>query len=1128
MHHRSWRLGLWVVISICLHPAIQAQNPLPKVLDSRLKLELFAENPQLATPTGIDIDHLGRVWALESNTHFPPEGYQGHKTDRLLVLRDANGDGRADEVTLFSDDLIHAMSVAVRPLWYPVPARKTDKRILPAPKLSVYVATRKEILLLHDDDGDLRADRRERLVHLDTPGDYPHDGLAGIAFDATGWMYFGFGENLGADYKAIGVDGTTLSGGGEGGSIFRCRLDGTQLTRWTTGFWNPHASCIDAYGQLFSVDNDADSRPPCRLLHMIPGGDYGYRYRNGRKGLHPFTAWNGEIPGTLPMVAGTGEAPSGIVAYESEGFPEEYLGNLLVGSWGDHRIDRFRLKQKGASFESLAEPLVVGNENFRPVGLAVAPDGSLYFTDWVLRDYKLHGRGRIWRLSPVAPREKPVPELAAMLNRSTQELYPALSSTTLAVRREAAHLLAQSHPGRNLLSLQVPDTNKSPTSRMEALWALVNVACQTQPPEDLLPMLRSLAVNLLDRPRTGSGTGFAVAGGRFPRGVERAELWLEDQKLQDQFPSFNEVLSLVRPTGVPVSSQATEPEPTRLAKAHAYLRKNTGKFETKARIEGFLGQFKSADPFLQSMAIQCCSKLPDEQTFRELWETWQTVPANATKNVVRQSGRDGRVEMVTVPLSQDETVLFARVALVLGARSRFPKQAEFVSLVLKDKLPAVRRLGVQWAAEERLKDLRPEVEALLRDDAIDSDLFLTTLAALEMLDGVSPVDFDKTPASKYVLPLVIKDGPVGVRKLALRLVSPSDPALTVELYQQFLASPDESLRLEAIRTLQLSPLPAAAELLQGVAGNPEQPLVARAEAIAGLAVAAKSAPADSPLRGLLDKIIKEDTGRLRVEALRTLRGSAVKDKPSPAVVKLAAKLIADKGPAAAPFNESFLELALYRDASRRAQLPRFAEAELVEQLRLALTGAPATEVPELPAVARPKTVRDWDQLATVFSDFALNQPAVQSGGAVAQLPSVLSDPPAGRRVFFHINSAGCAKCHTIDGRGGKIGPDLTTIARTMDREKLTYSILEPSREMAPQFVSWTFELKTGKVLTGLILSEESEKLKIGTPDGQVHDLTLNEIESRTPQKTSLMPEKLIDQLTMQEFLDLLAFLETLK
>jgi glucose/arabinose dehydrogenase len=95
------------------------------------------------------------------------------------------------------------------------------------------------------------------------------------------------------------------------------------------------------------------------------------------------------------MVSGTGEAPSGIVAYESDGLPKKYIGNLLVTSWGDHRIDRFVLEPKGFSFQSRPETIIQGDKNFRPVGLAVAPDGSLYCTDWVLRDYKLHGRGRV-------------------------------------------------------------------------------------------------------------------------------------------------------------------------------------------------------------------------------------------------------------------------------------------------------------------------------------------------------------------------------------------------------------------------------------------------------------------------------------------------------------------------------------------------------------------------------------------------------------------------------------------------------------------------------------------------------------------------------------------------------------
>ncbi|MFP6770117.1 MAG: PVC-type heme-binding CxxCH protein, partial [Planctomycetaceae bacterium] len=273
-----------LVVLLLVTAALDAAEKLPTVRDPRLVIELFAADPAIVTPTGLDVDHAGRVFALESNTHFPPEGYNRHASDRLLVLRDRDGDGRSERPIVFADGFVHAMSVAVRTSFV---AGQPD---------TVLVATRKEVVALWDDDGDLVADRRRRVLQLDTPGNYPHNGLAGFAFDGRGQMYIGLGENLGAAYKLIGSDKTTLPGGGEGGNIYRCRPDGSKLELFATGFWNPHASCVDAFGRLFNVDNDPDSLPPCRLMHIVAGGDYGYRFRNGRTGFHPFTSWNGEIP----------------------------------------------------------------------------------------------------------------------------------------------------------------------------------------------------------------------------------------------------------------------------------------------------------------------------------------------------------------------------------------------------------------------------------------------------------------------------------------------------------------------------------------------------------------------------------------------------------------------------------------------------------------------------------------------------------------------------------------------------------------------------------------------------------------------------------------------------------------
>ena len=186
---------------------------------------------------------------------------------------------RKPEFTTFFEGTKHTMDIAVHP------------------DGSVYLATRNEILRLKDTKGTGKADVKERIAFLDTKGDYPHNGLSGLCFDSQGNLYFGMGENLGASYKMIGSDGTTISGEGDGGHIFWCTADGKKLRKVATGFWNPFGICRDIYGRMFAVDNDPDAMPPCRLLHVVEGGDYGFQFRYGRSGRHPFQAWNGELPG---------------------------------------------------------------------------------------------------------------------------------------------------------------------------------------------------------------------------------------------------------------------------------------------------------------------------------------------------------------------------------------------------------------------------------------------------------------------------------------------------------------------------------------------------------------------------------------------------------------------------------------------------------------------------------------------------------------------------------------------------------------------------------------------------------------------------------------------------------------
>src|SRR5207244_789068 len=79
------------------------------------------------------------------------------------------------------------------------------------------------------------------------------------------------------------------------------------------------------------------------------------------------------------------------------------------------------------------------------------------------------------------------------------------------------------------------------------------------------------------------------------------------------------------------------------------------------------------------------------------------------------------------------------------------------------------------------------------------------------------------------------------------------------------------------------------------------------------------------------------------------------------------------------------------------------------------------------------------------------------------------DAAAGEHVFFHPRGPRCYSCHRIDGRGAAVGPDLSGIGRALNRDKLIESILAPSKEIAPQFVSWVITTRDGKVRTGVIV-----------------------------------------------------------
>ena len=312
------------------------------------------------------------------------------------------------------------------------------------------------------------------------------------------------------------------------------------------------------------------------------------------------------------------------------------------------------------------------------------------------------------------------------------------------------------------------------------------------------------------------------------------------------------------------------------------------------------------------------------------------------------------------------------------------------------------------------------------------------------------------------------------------MLPPTLKELDGKLLGELVASTDEGLRREAVRTLGHSPIPERDQLLRGIAADVSLDANLRADAVAGLAPVDPHAKLNDATRELLLKFVREYKHGLQIEAIRSLRGSAIAKPDQPAG------------------DPKFVEAL------------KFARGELERMLRRAPEGI----FPSMEAV-----------------DFALGKRFTEKPSLTAdQQPLIdIPFPEAGRRVFFHTNSAGCFKCHTVGGRGGQVGPDLTVIARTMDRQKLAESILEPSKEISPQFTTWAIETTSGKVLTGMLLGEElNGDLRLGDNTGKIFFVPFKEIETRSPLKTSIMPEKLHELMTPSEFRDLVAYLETLK
>jgi putative heme-binding domain-containing protein len=146
----------------------------------------------------------------------------------------------------------------------------------------------------------------------------------------------------------------------------------------------------------------------------------------------------------------------------------------------------------------------------------------------------------------------------------------------------------------------------------------------------------------------------------------------------------------------------------------------------------------------------------------------------------------------------------------------------------------------------------------------------------------------------------------------------------------------------------------------------------------------------------------------------------------------------------------------------------------------------------------------------------------------AEILALEGDAERGRLLFFEGSGLQCRSCHTIAGRGESYGPDLSHLGTKAGRGKILESILEPSKEIDPAYVSYVVETDQGAVYSGLVLEKTEQVLRI--KDAQKNEVRLraSSVKRLVAQKTSAMPEFLIQGLTVQEASDLVEFLASLK
>lgn len=427
-------------------------------LPEGFRATLFAAEPHVVQPIGFALDDRGRVWVAENRSypHWEPRG-----RDRIVILEDADGDGRFDRRSVFAEGLTYVTGIELG-------------------FGGVWVMAPPEMLFIPDRDGDDRPDGPPEVL-LDGFGtEGIHNIANGFTWGPDGWLYAGHGRT---SISRLGRPGTPPERRVRfDGGVWRYHPTRHVFEPFCDGTTNPWGVAFDERGQAF-ISNCVDPH----LFHAVQGAHF-EPWRGRDSSRHAYRRidtiadhlhWRGEGPDGLRDASG-GHAHCGVMVYLGDLFPPPWRGAVFMNNIHGRRVNVDRLRRAGSGFRASHGPdlLVSRDPHYMGLLLQYGPDGGVYINDW----YDIgecHTRrpetwtGRIYKIVYGDP-PRARPELGAMPDAELVrlQLHPNEWFVTHARRRLQERAAAKPDPSVHAALREILERHPDPARKLRALWAL--------------------------------------------------------------------------------------------------------------------------------------------------------------------------------------------------------------------------------------------------------------------------------------------------------------------------------------------------------------------------------------------------------------------------------------------------------------------------------------------------------------------------------------------------------------------------------------------------------------------------------------------------------------------------------